>query len=135
MTALLKTRAATLRRTILLGLAILVALLASNAAAPATADAIMIDYRVPASHVGWVYTASDAPCVGLFAACPVSRYHRAWRWSGSSWQQANIDKGVRVYVYPYSGTWHWIWTQRTGWLAIENAKLTRYQFACRYACL
>ena len=47
----------------------------------------------------------------------------AWRWTGRTWQaQALYDcyDGTQVYAYPYAAGWTWIWTQRTGWLAIQS---------------
>ena len=90
MTAHLKTRAAMLRRTILLGLAVLVALLASNAAAPATADAIFVDYRVPSNHIGYVYVKQSAADVCTRSLPPQCRAS-AWRWSGSAWSRASVS--------------------------------------------
>jgi hypothetical protein len=133
MTAMTKTRAAMLRRLILLGLAILVAAIASNAAAPATADAIFVDYRVPASHQGWVYVKSSAADVCTRSLPPQCRAS-AWRWSGSAWTQSSVSTSTQVYAYPYASGWHWIWTQHTGWLAIETNKLERYRFACGVMC-
>jgi hypothetical protein len=135
MTALLTTRVAILRRVILLGLAIIVAMMA-NAAAPATADAFVVDNTVSASYSGWVYVKEPPAyrCGISFRCGTTSTYQTAWRWSGTAWSQSSVSGGTQVYAYPYSGAWHWIWTQRTGWLAIETNKLERMSYSCSYWC-
>ncbi len=43
----------------------------------------------------------------------------AWRWTGS-WSGTSVWGGTQVYIYPYAVGWSWIWTQRTGWLAMQD---------------
>lgn len=47
----------------------------------------------------------------------------AYRWTGRAWSVVVLNEcnGVgAVYVYPYAAGWSWIWTQRTGWLAVQS---------------
>ncbi len=111
---------ATWRRVLLVGITALIALLAVSFSAPDEAHAIRDPNIVLQSHVGWVETKPLMTCMAMGCGTPA---HQAWRWSGSAWQATTIGSGVDVYVYPYSAPWHWIWTQRTGWLAIQNSSL------------
>jgi hypothetical protein len=114
------------RRVLMLMLTALIAALAVSFAAPREAQAIRDPSIVSASHVGWVQTRSSyVNCL----AC-AARTYPAYRWSGGKWESARITAGIDVYVYPYSSPWHWIWTQRTGWLAVQNQYLTT-----GYSCL
>jgi hypothetical protein len=48
----------------------------------------------------------------------------AFRWTGSDWQAQYLNEcsmgGRQVYVWPFAGAWSWVWTQQTGWLAIQS---------------
>ena len=47
----------------------------------------------------------------------------AWRWTGSAWTRASLATSTQVYVWPYATGWSWVWTQRTGWLAMQDEHL------------
>ena len=115
------------RRILLIGITALIALLAVSFSAPQDAHAIISPNIVRANHVGWVKV-KDEPraCPAIYPApayCSQPSPVVAWRWNGVAWNQTSIAGGTDVYVYPYSSPWHWIWTQRTGWLAITNSSL------------
>lgn len=123
MTATL-TRAVTWRRLLLLAVMALTASLAVSFTAPQQAHAITSSRIVPSSLVGWVSVRENRICSADFPASICgSTSHMAWRWSGSAWSAVSIAGGTHVFAYPYAGTWHWIWTQRTGWLAIQTHNL------------
>jgi hypothetical protein len=134
------TSVAAWRRMLLVGITALVALLAVSFTAPQDAHAFMDPTTVTSSHVGWVYVRETPQyrCGVLLyygnTRCGGSLGQTAWRWSGSSWSQTSIAGGTQVYAYPYSGAWHWIWTQRTGWLAIETSKLETGYRCSGYNC-
>lgn len=110
------------RRLLLIGITTLVALLAVSFSAPEEAHAIRDPNIVLANHVGWVKTKPLIACMAIGLPCS-NPTHQAWRWTGKTWQSVRIDDGIDVYVYPYSSPWHWVWTQQTGWLAIQNSSL------------
>ena len=117
------------RRALLAGITALIALLAISFTEPTSAHAIVSSTTVPSGHVGWV-TVRGGPWV-----CPTVRTCTrqpsvAWSWNGRSWSQASLQGGTSVYAYPYSGSWHWAWTQRTGWLAIQTSSLQRAATRC-----
>lgn len=118
------------RRLLLIAIVALVAALAVSVSAPPEAHAIRNPNVVLSSHVGWVETKPFMSCLAI--GCPTG--HGAWRWSGYAWQSTSIAGDSRVYAYPYSGPWHWIWTQRTGWLAIETSKLETGYSCIGYGC-
>lgn len=47
----------------------------------------------------------------------------AWRLQNGAWLRTTLAPGTRTYVHPYAGAWRWVWTQRTGWLAINASAL------------
>lgn len=127
----------TSRRILLVAITALVATLAVSFSAPQEAHAFRDPTALTSSHQGWVYVRQgQGPC----PASPIPEYCDqpelvdAWRWSGSSWSRAHLVGGEQVYAYPYSGSWHWAWTQRTGWLAIQTAKLDTGYRCTGYAC-
>jgi hypothetical protein len=118
---------ATWRRILVVTITALIAMLAVSATAPTAANAFMSPTVVRSSHQGWVHV-RDVPraCPAIYPApayCSAPARVTAWQWTYSGWQQSSIGGGTRVYAWPYSGQWHWIWTQQTGWLAIETARL------------
>jgi hypothetical protein len=75
-------------------------------------------------YVGWAKL-SFRGCVSPGSAQTMDcKGDLAWRWTGRAWQQHPINEcsgGLgAVYVYPYAAGWSWIWTQRTGWLAVRS---------------
>ena len=68
----------------------------------------------------------------LFRGCPVAgapqtadcRGLTAYRWGGAAWQRVDLNECnyafPTVYAYPFGSGWSWIWTQRTGWLAVGS---------------
>jgi hypothetical protein len=113
--------AALWRRLLLVGITTLIAMLAVSVSAPDEARAFRDPTIMTSNHVGWVETRPLYGCLALH--CPVPT-HQAWRWNGSTWSSVRLSGGLQVYVYPYSAPWHWVWTQKTGWLAIQNSALT-----------
>ena len=136
-----------LRRSIKIWWAILAIAIAgtATAAAPATAEAT-VRYACPAiyprpaycdeqanaprlaaaNHVGWVYLNLNYCPPGYACAAIYHSSTPAWRWSGTAWSRASLAGGW-VYVYPYTGSWRWAWTQQTGWVAVNtgNFRITR----------
>lgn len=108
------------RRLLLITIAALVAALAVSFSAPQQAHAIRNPNVVLSSHKGWVETRATVQCAA--APCPGSSL-QAYYWSGRAWYSYPIAGGQQVYAWPYTGEWHWIWTQRTGWLAIQTRLL------------
>ncbi len=123
------TRISTWRRVLIIAIAALIAALAISFSAPNDAHAFRNPNVVLPSHQGWVYVQGMGTIATCPAIYPVPEYCKrsqgivAWRWSGSAWSQASLAAGTRVYAYPYSGSWHWVWTQHTGWLATQTANL------------
>lgn len=113
------------RRLLLVAIAALTVLLMSSAATPATASAEGYwPTTIHANHVGWVTVrprAANDVC-GFRPPCGVSAY----RWSGRAWQHTRVSWSRDVYAYPYTRGWHWIWTQHTGWLAMQTRELQPY---------
>ncbi len=132
------TSAATWRRILLIGITALVALLAVSFSAPQEAHAIRSPNLVLPSHVGWVYVKNEPRiCPAIYPApayCSQPSTVTAYRWTGTLWQSLSLVGGTSVYVYPYSAPWHWVWTQRTGWLAIHNSYLDTGYRCTGYAC-
>lgn len=122
------TSVAAWRRVLLLTIVALVAALAITVGAPPKeAHAIRNPTVVLASHTGWVYV-RQAPraCPAIYpqpAYCSTPSSVAVWRWTGRTWTQAWVSEGAQVYAYPYASGWHWIWTSRTGWLAIQTSQL------------
>jgi hypothetical protein len=124
------------RRLLLATITALIALLAVSASAPGRAEAFMDPNIVTVDFVGWVHVREY---VGICATsnpprCTDSSTVQAWRWTGTRWSATRIGENASVYAYPYSGSWEWIWTQRTGWLAIQRSSLTRGYSCTGYAC-
>ncbi|MCW2922740.1 MAG: hypothetical protein JWM98_144 [Thermoleophilia bacterium] len=127
------TSVATWRRTLLVGITALIALLAVSYSAPTEAHAIMDPTVVSANMApGWVYVRdrSNYEVCGFVGPCG----KQAWRWTGSTWQSTKIAWGSQVYYYPYTGSWAWIWTQGTGWLAVQRSDLSTGYHCQGYAC-
>jgi len=118
------------RRSLLIALATLVAVLAISSAAPDAARADVLGFRNPnqvlASHTGWVYVRTAAPigCATVYPSTCTDNANsvQTWWWS-NQWNNYRIPRGTQVYAYPYTGQFHWIWTQYTGWLAIRTSNL------------
>lgn len=130
-----------LRRTMKLWWAVLALAVActATAAAPATANAVApacpAIYPRPAycdgpidatrlagtNHVGWVYLNLNYCPPGYACALSYQVNTSAWRWSGSAWSRASLAGGW-VYVYPYTGSWRWAWTQQSGWVAVSGER-------------
>jgi hypothetical protein len=60
---------------------------------------------------------------GLLGICEVPGIITTWRWSDYGWYQAGARDGDRVYVYPYTTGWRWIWKNGI-WSAISSKQLT-----------
>jgi hypothetical protein len=114
------------RRALLTGMTALIALLAFSFGSPSDAHAMdpgsvytnprySASTVVSANHTGWVDVKG-----GSYSSEP------AWFWTGRSWVQVRIPGGTHAWAVPYSRPYHWIWTQRTGWLAIQTSSLERH---------
>jgi hypothetical protein len=116
------------RRVLMVAITALIAALAVSFSAPGDARAFMDPSVVRSGTTGWVQVRHQAvACPAIYptpAWCSQGRSITAWRWSGSSWSQSSLAGGTQVYAYPYSAPWHWVWTQRTGWLAVKSSDLT-----------
>lgn len=48
----------------------------------------------------------------------------AYRWTNRGWVARGIGEcgtgPSQVYVWPFASGWSWIWSQQTGWLAVES---------------
>lgn len=115
-------RHAVVRHLLLVGIVALVAMLAVSVTAPEHAHAIRNPNVVLTGQQGWVKTRPVMTCMAMTPEC-MNAGHTAYRWTGRSWVAVTLRGGIDVYVYPYQSPWHWIWTQRTGWLAIQNSAL------------
>ena len=133
------TSHATWRRILLVGVTALVGLLAVSFSAPQEAQAFRNPTTVLPSHIGWIYVRSTGQvvCPAIYpvpAYCNNPQSVTAWRWDGALWSNAALAGGEQIYAYPYTGAWHWAWTQRTGWLAVQTAQLETGYRCTGYAC-
>lgn len=113
------------RRTLLIVAAAVVAACALSTAVPERAQATIVPITptVQSSFEGW------AQVWGTTTMCPISinlgpcQYagRDAYRWTGYSWARTTLAHNTMVYAYPYGSGWHWVWTERTGWLAVRTA--------------
>ncbi|MCW2927443.1 MAG: hypothetical protein JWM86_1411 [Thermoleophilia bacterium] len=73
------------------------------------------------NHIGWVHLNLNYCDAGMM--CP--KIYRvstgAWSWNGKAWSRTSINGGW-VYVYPYTGSWRWAWTQESGWVAMDSGR-------------
>ncbi|MCW2923515.1 MAG: hypothetical protein JWM98_919 [Thermoleophilia bacterium] len=79
----------------------------------------------PADYVGWVYLDLD-PCARDTDACGtyVPEWTLGWNVVNGQWHATGIQGGW-VYVSPYTGKWRWAWNQRSGWVALYDARFER----------
>ena len=66
----------------------------------------------------------DDPAPALACLAVMPQPVPAWRWTGNAWKQElaeGFTPGSAVYFAPYATGWHWAWTARTGWLAIQSS--------------
>jgi len=82
---------------------------------------------VSTRYVGWVYLNLNYCPPGMACTAIYTATTPAWRWTGRSWVQTTLAGGW-VYVYPYTGSWRWAWTQSSGWVAVSGGRfeLRRY---------
>ena len=115
----LRTRRRTWRMQI--GLLACLAIGFVSALLPSSASALITyqHYDAPLSYTGWVQLVDPCPA-GMVGVTCTPGSAAAWRWNGYSWSQQHIMRDQMVYVAPFSGQWRWVWTQRTGWLAITG---------------
>ena len=71
--------------------------------------------------MGWVYLNLNYCAPGAMCAYIYRESTTAWHWTGTKWMQASL-RGGWVYVYPYTGSWRWAWTQDSGWVAISGGR-------------
>lgn len=116
------------RRLLLVAITTLVATLAVSFSSPREAQALVDPSMIFPGTTGWVQVRSRAvACPAIYptpAWCSRASSVASWEWTGSSWTRRNLAAGTRVYAYPYSAPWHWVWHQRTGWLAVRTSDLT-----------
>lgn len=136
------TRRISRARGRMLALLVLSIALLGSALAPASASAIAVPpchlnpaycapyaYRTaPLGYQGWTFLNLNHCPYGLVCAAVYRDSIPAWRWTGSSWEQTTISQGW-TYVHPYTGSWRWAWTQKTGWLAVSGG---RFEIRDRY---
>jgi hypothetical protein len=120
-------------------LVLMLALLASLAALPTTAEAAFVDPECPAgipydtscpggvapvplAYTGWAYMDLNY-CGGCWKRPAFQHATSAWSWTGTRWTTTSIRHGW-VYLYPYTGSWRWAWTQSSGWVAIEGGRFS-----------
>jgi hypothetical protein len=130
------------------------ALLAATAALPSTAQADVLWPRDTCSRIdnaryacnvrvstlytyqGWAHTGLGRYCGGAMPSpgmeAAASRPRAAWRWTGSNWSATTLPAGAQVYVWPYAAGWSWVWTQSSGWLAIQDAELVINPYCSPY---
>lgn len=125
------TGVAVWRRIALVAVTMMIAVLALSAGAPQEAQAFRDPNTVLANHEGWVKTRPLASCLAL--SCPVAM-HQAYQWTGREWRSVWLNSGIDVYVYPYSSPWHWVWTRKSGWLAVPNSSLETGYHCFGYHC-
>ena len=66
----------------------------------------------PAGFIGWgtVTTSSG----GMIPAW-------SWNAAASTWSAAPVASGSDVYLYPWTSSWAWTWTQASGWRAVHQS--------------
>lgn len=115
------------RRVLFVAIIALIAALAVSVSVPSEAQAVRDPRVVFPHHKGWVKVNDGLRACPMIYPTPSYCYQPAqvpaWRWTGRYWNATTITGGTWVYAHPYSGDWHWIWTQRTGWLAIKRTNL------------
>jgi hypothetical protein len=111
----------------------MLAMTATAAAAPADASAVTclpssnitnscMGYQTAGvNHKGWVYLNLNYCPPGALCRMSYRESIDAWHWTGTRWTQSSV-KGGWVYVYPYSGQWRWVWTQASGWVALDSGR-------------
>ncbi|MCW2925141.1 MAG: hypothetical protein JWM98_2545 [Thermoleophilia bacterium] len=108
--------------------ALLVAIIASLATQAGTASATTIaaPSSVGPNFQGWTklqsgYTSCGYDIgTGSVTTCRPERYP-AYEWTASGWQSRTLAADTWVYVYPYAAGYSWVYTQRTGWYAIQRS--------------
>ncbi|MCW2924644.1 MAG: hypothetical protein JWM98_2048 [Thermoleophilia bacterium] len=55
------------------------------------------------------------------AQCFVSPRYTGWSWTNGAWKSVTLAGGTTGYLYPYAGApaWRWVYTPRTGWVAVQ----------------
>lgn len=85
------------------------------------------DYKVTAyrNYTGWARV--DFPLRHACANCLDGGFEVAlpvYQWTGTAWRTTSLSTNHRrVWVAPYASGWSWIWTQQTGWLAVQSSFL------------
>ncbi len=73
------------------------------------------------NHIGWTYLNLNYCAPGMACIALYRDSMSAWSWSGTAWRASSLRQGW-VYVYPYTGSWRWAWTQDTGWVAVTGGR-------------
>lgn len=60
---------------------------------------------------------------GMSGVCVMPAPEAVWSWGQGGWTRRALQVGTRVYVYPYTAEWRWIW-HRNQWYAIPASRLT-----------
>ena len=97
---------------------------ASAAGAPTCLhDRVTLDYCATTyaspRYKGWTYLESTCPPE---AYCFYAGSINTWTWDGRAWSRSRLNAAQWVYVYPYSGEWRWVWTQKSGWQATTEGR-------------
>lgn len=72
-------------------------------------------------YVGWTKLNLNHCPRGMMCAAVYRDSMAAWTWTGTTWKAATLRQGW-VYVYPYTGSWRWAWTQEGGWVAVTGGR-------------
>ncbi len=72
-------------------------------------------------YVGWTRLNLNHCPHGMMCAAIYRDSMAAWSWTGTAWKPATLRQGW-VYVYPYTGSWRWAWTQEGGWVAVTGGR-------------
>lgn len=72
-------------------------------------------------YAGWTKLNLNHCPHGMMCAAVYRDSMAAWSWSGSAWKSTTLRQGW-VYVYPYTGSWRWAWTQSGGWVAVSGGR-------------
>ena len=72
------------------------------------------------TYKGWGFITANYCPPGMACAAIYHSSTTAWRWTGSSWSKTSIADRTQVYIHPYASGWSWVWTSRTGWLAVQS---------------
>jgi hypothetical protein len=91
---------------------------------------------IPTVYKGWAHVSRNRNCGGIDRSYDpdFSAPRPAWRWTGTRWTAVSLDQATAIYVWPYATNWSWVWTQRTGWLALQDQYVViNPSYVCNFA--